>query len=923
MNFLLPDQLHAVWQRIQELVQQPGLTQFQGVTILLHAKNLKTLISGPTWGKMLRRLHQYWELVVDESYMSSTFYFDIAKEMYPWQSYLAGQDTQGLPRAETLFWRRCCLESLATWLRTDDEANASQQSFYPATLLHDSGSITVEPGTSSQLRAAGLIYVQAYNSVKEVFAAGNQYPFRNPAIEALALDPQLQKTWQQVGAGLSNDPIALIKSYLYAKARCHHRIQSSVQKSFGVREEYRVSTSLLARVTEQLEAIGLKDQELTSPQGERPYITQYTSTALAWFRWNINKFCTGFELVSSLTSQRWVTWEHTRVMLMFLRCLRFSYGGGHPHEVAGIWQDTQRQSKRFPGRQGLERAEGLGLKVTVPQYGYGWFLEKVDWDSMTFKEPHSQYMLFNSSAMQKAYRARSRQIRDIQDDFIRVSKVQSLLEQFQGSPQCLDFLHDFLCQLCLCAFRKDVFQQIKPLLKKEGIEEALEGRVPLCASSVSAALKARFRSLNIVSGKRLAVQSIEVLFIWLWGWKGSSFKRTHWDNKPYRLLFRRSYEMISLVQGRGAAQRWRQKLRSSFIRSHWLLPYPQGHRFIKPAGAGSVHWWSSFHAGVEVYLRHHGALATTPASHIKHYPLSGWDLYDGRAMTPAQEPEQSLAWLSESELFEQVSALAKQPQPARLLDTTEYEVYCIYPREDARPFIPTIKGKILYAEARIRALQYQHRSPRAGASDSDSEGSSSGTKSDEEEGNCSENDDIKGCIQEQRGIIQERQRELHRAQTQYIQEQQEQQRQQEQQKEQEQIERQEQRRQREQQKQQEQIERQAARQRERERQWQEKLEGEARAKEERERVSKEYKEASYKRWKQKRDEREARVRAEREREVKRQRERRFRQASEEAQAWRASRGREATASESLQLRLLLPGYSSGQSRAARRKVLGS
>jgi hypothetical protein len=66
---------------------------------------------------------------------------------------------------------------------------------------------------------------QFYGSVKEVFTAGNQYPFTNTAIETLALDSQLRKTWQYVRAGLSYNPVTLIKAYLYTKARRHYRIQ--------------------------------------------------------------------------------------------------------------------------------------------------------------------------------------------------------------------------------------------------------------------------------------------------------------------------------------------------------------------------------------------------------------------------------------------------------------------------------------------------------------------------------------------------------------------------------------------------------------------------------------------------------------------------------------------------------------------------
>ena len=72
----------------------------------------------------------------------------------------------------------------------------------------------------------------------------------------------------------------------------------------------------------------------------------------------------------------------------------------------------------------------------MAQYGYPWFLEKVDWETMTFKALHGQYMLFNNLSMQQAYHAQYGQIRDVRQDFISVNKVQQLMQQFEGIPEC-------------------------------------------------------------------------------------------------------------------------------------------------------------------------------------------------------------------------------------------------------------------------------------------------------------------------------------------------------------------------------------------------------------------------------------------------------------------------------------------------------
>lgn len=107
-------------------------------------------------------------------------------------------------------------------------------------MLHASGSLTVETGPRSPLRGPELLYTQFNPSVNEVFAAGKVFPFTKRAIETLTLDKSLRKAWELVGR-LSHQPAALMKAYLYTKLRCHHALQGSVLKSFGIREEHRVS----------------------------------------------------------------------------------------------------------------------------------------------------------------------------------------------------------------------------------------------------------------------------------------------------------------------------------------------------------------------------------------------------------------------------------------------------------------------------------------------------------------------------------------------------------------------------------------------------------------------------------------------------------------------------------------------------------
>ncbi|CAG8885193.1 unnamed protein product, partial [Penicillium egyptiacum] len=57
--------------------------------------------------------------------------------------------------------------------------------FWPWALLRDTGSLTVETKRRCALRQAGLLYAQLYNTSKEIFAVGKQYPFGNEALDTL------------------------------------------------------------------------------------------------------------------------------------------------------------------------------------------------------------------------------------------------------------------------------------------------------------------------------------------------------------------------------------------------------------------------------------------------------------------------------------------------------------------------------------------------------------------------------------------------------------------------------------------------------------------------------------------------------------------------------------------------------------------
>lgn len=207
------------------MIEPAGLQQFLDLILLIQGKNLKTLTKADAWDGTMQQFSRHRDNVIHGSHLSGHSYVDIGKETCPnGPSRVGGEGLLAsrlrsewdarptLPTPQTLLWRRCCLDSYSEWIGQQDPPKSPVRSkqFYPISLLHDSGSLALETHRSSPQRQGGLFYL--YSSVKEVFVAGDAYPFSNPSLEKFALDPQLRKTQQYVGDRLSHDPITLMRA---------------------------------------------------------------------------------------------------------------------------------------------------------------------------------------------------------------------------------------------------------------------------------------------------------------------------------------------------------------------------------------------------------------------------------------------------------------------------------------------------------------------------------------------------------------------------------------------------------------------------------------------------------------------------------------------------------------------------------------
>ncbi|KAL2811930.1 hypothetical protein BDW59DRAFT_167915 [Aspergillus cavernicola] len=322
----------------------------------------------------------------------------------------------------------------------------------------------------------------------------------------------------------------------------------------------------------------------------------------------MNWLCLSFEMVYTLQPHMVVHWEHTRVMMMFLRCLAFMYGGQghHLRQSTGLWVDCQLRPL-LEGSDVEQVQEGMGIGDTLAQYGYGWFLDKLDYWTMIFRPPHCIYLVFNTPSLLSQYYAWYRDLT-------------------RGDLPRAAVLLDLLVDLCLRAFRQEVFRVldqagVKQPLRWSGLRAAQQGKMPLTAIGFRQVLgrvllETEFQYISSMNAK---VNEIGVL-------------RKNWEHKAYWLLFRQYFEVITQIFGLRQAREWRVILQYQFICMHWLLLYPSVNVFwsrvsglSRTGGQKLLQIWVSVYPYMAAYYRDHPPVhGVIPVAELDQLPVTGW-----------------------------------------------------------------------------------------------------------------------------------------------------------------------------------------------------------------------------------------------------------------------------------------------------------
>jgi len=453
-------------------------------------------------------------------------------------------------------------------------------------MLRDACNLTSVTPKRSRLRQGGLLYSQFYGSVKEMTDAAKSFPFQNDGLEEMALDPQIRQGARHAGGNTARRNVTVIeKAYCASKRRTVFALRDSLHKSFGIREEHRITWLLLLALRHRLERELREDLEIIlvdCPSYVWPIRTAVYNNFL--FR-NVDKFATGFEVVLARCQQDYVTWEQTKIMAMFLRCLRFALNGHTFSREAALWWGQREIADPQPPRRWF----GLGFVNTLSRYGYAWIEPRIDFASLTFHTHVTDDVLFGNRTLRSLYLRRGGRVRDFHNNFLQLELALGWLQAHHASIPISTRLISWMVHLCLHQFRLDTLGSVSGEIQEDQRVVALDGLQPLSHEYLEQIMAG---PVHLVCGNKSAFKDPLRLAHMLFDFNDGR-KRTHWENKPYRKLYRRAHQALrSHPATAPLTHLFTDSLWARLFHHHWILPYPSGDVFTQTTKASARMWYS-------------------------------------------------------------------------------------------------------------------------------------------------------------------------------------------------------------------------------------------------------------------------------------------------------------------------------------------
>jgi hypothetical protein len=341
-------------------------------------------------------------------------------------------------------------------------------------LTRDIGNLTITGKKRSMIRKGGLMYSQFYGMNKLQFDAVKHFPWDDgdDTMALMALDKGYREALQATMGSKAVDMDICRQSYNHCGRRYLLGSRMNKDRSWGAREEHRMSLALVQAINAELHCRG--DPELRRRKGPLPFYVHPTGVVNAFSEAVALPIASWYQETLGMAPEGMLEWtiRNSRSFNAFL--LKNSYKGSMLYQHRFLWE------KKVRGKRGEEVEKvGLGLKAIIEKYGFGWLPNNMfDWSANSFTAGVADRFPFPIRTLEKRCQSRRGEraaMMDILQDMDQTIGRIKILGDNEGDRARRSFMLEWLATRVMRQYHQDVWDSLyRSPFEFKGKESELE-----------------------------------------------------------------------------------------------------------------------------------------------------------------------------------------------------------------------------------------------------------------------------------------------------------------------------------------------------------------------------------------------------------------------------------------------------------------
>jgi len=311
----------------------------------------------------------------------------------------------------------------------DCEGSKNLTTDYHWCFTRDTGGLTITGRKNSMIRKGGLIHSQFYMMMKLQFEAAKHFLWDDDddTMAMMGVDSVYREALRAAVGARVMDMKECRRSYNHCGRRFMLGVRTNDTRSWGGREEHRMTLALLMAVNAELQS--RENPEIRPKETRTQFYVHRTSVVNRFIESVTLPLARWYQEVLGMAPEGTLGIDRQKLAILICLLVKNSYGGALLEKYSLIWE------KKI--RRGDEREEyGLGLKDIINKYGFGWLNAIMfDWESNNFAQGIAERFPFPVRSLEKLYQAKKSERRVMEKILQEVDQVSGRIQVLGDSAE--------------------------------------------------------------------------------------------------------------------------------------------------------------------------------------------------------------------------------------------------------------------------------------------------------------------------------------------------------------------------------------------------------------------------------------------------------------------------------------------------------